>query len=111
MSVWRVGKKVPVNLYKDDKIAGQCQTEELAAEVVAGMRDRDSLITVVRQLCVCLQDALYAIPQVRKDSSRPVDTDVWTQVLNRVNLRFSGMLMTKMCPNCGKPSDRCGCDY
>lgn len=34
---WRVGSKVPVNIYKNDVIAGQCQSPELAAEIVEGM--------------------------------------------------------------------------
>lgn len=33
-SVWRTGTKVPCNLYKNDEIAGQMQSDELAAEVV-----------------------------------------------------------------------------
>lgn len=36
-AVWRAGSKVPVNIYKDDKIVGQCQTPEYAAEIVATM--------------------------------------------------------------------------
>ena len=40
---WRVGTKVPVNLYKDDQIAGQCQTPELAAEIVSGMNAKEDL--------------------------------------------------------------------
>jgi hypothetical protein len=36
---WRVGTKVPVNIYKDNKIAGQCQTPELAAELVAAANE------------------------------------------------------------------------
>lgn len=34
---WRVGSKVPVNLYKDGVIAGQMQSPELAAEVVSAL--------------------------------------------------------------------------
>lgn len=34
---WRVGKRVPINVYKDDAPVCQCQTPELAAEIVRGM--------------------------------------------------------------------------
>jgi predicted RNase H-like HicB family nuclease len=34
---WWVGRKIPVNIYKDGEIAGQCQSAELAAEIVEGM--------------------------------------------------------------------------
>lgn len=36
-ALWRVGSKVPVNLYRGDQIMGQCQTPEIAAEIAAGM--------------------------------------------------------------------------
>jgi len=35
--MWRVGTKVPINVYKNDVPVCQCQTPELAAEIVAGM--------------------------------------------------------------------------
>ena len=35
MKQWRVGTKVPVNIYKGDVIAAQAQTPELAAELVS----------------------------------------------------------------------------
>lgn len=35
--MWRVGTQVPINVYKDDKPVCQCQTPELAAEIVACM--------------------------------------------------------------------------
>jgi len=37
--MWRVGTKVPVNIYKNDQIAGQCQTPELAKEIVNGLNE------------------------------------------------------------------------
>lgn len=36
-ALWRVGKQVPVNLYRNGLIAGQCQSPEIAAEIVRVM--------------------------------------------------------------------------
>jgi hypothetical protein len=34
---WRVGRKVPINVYEGDRPVCQCQTPEYAARIVAAM--------------------------------------------------------------------------
>ena len=39
MSVWRVGSKIPLNVYDGDRPVCQCHTPEDAARIVAAMND------------------------------------------------------------------------
>ena len=38
MSVWRVGSKIPLNVYDGDRPVCQCHTPEDAARIVAAMK-------------------------------------------------------------------------
>jgi hypothetical protein len=42
---WRVGRKIPKNLYKGDLDVGRMDTAELAAEVVETMNELDGRLT------------------------------------------------------------------
>lgn len=74
---WRVGNRVPVNLYRDDVIAGQCQSAEIAAEIVAGMQQAAR----VREL----EAAIKAAPHARECGANyyhgtkrgPLPCDCW----------------------------------
>lgn len=57
---WRVGRTVPVNIYCDDRIAGQCQTPEFATALVAGMNAQP----IVLDLLDRIQPHLRHIPDV-----------------------------------------------
>jgi hypothetical protein len=40
---WRVGRRVPRNIYRDDEPIAMLATPEIAAEIVAGMNDVERL--------------------------------------------------------------------
>ncbi len=47
---WRVGSRVPVNLYRDGVIAGQCQSPEIAAEIASGINSKSDLYEALEDL-------------------------------------------------------------
>ena len=42
MSIWKVGSKVKLNVYKDDRPICQCHSKEDAEELVAGMNAQEA---------------------------------------------------------------------
>ena len=42
MSIWKVGSKVKLNVYKDDRPICQCHSKEDAGELVAGMNAQEA---------------------------------------------------------------------
>ena len=42
MSIWKVGSKVNLNVYKDDRPICQCHSKEDAGELVAGMNAQEA---------------------------------------------------------------------
>lgn len=53
--VWRVGRKIPKNLYKGNLDVGRCDLPEYAAEIVAGMNRNGKIDD--------LQDRIYELEQ------------------------------------------------
>lgn len=47
---WRVGNKIPVNVYKDDRPVCQCQTSDDAARIVKTMNERERCLTIARDI-------------------------------------------------------------
>ena len=43
MNRWRVGRKVPRNIYRDNEPIAMLATPEIAAEIVAGMNEVERL--------------------------------------------------------------------
>lgn len=52
--IWRVGSKVPINVYRNDEPVFQCHTAEMAAEVVANLN--------VAEIASELYKAVMALP-------------------------------------------------
>ena len=44
MGIWRVGSKVPINVYEDDAPVCQCHTPEMAARIVRAMNGHKSTV-------------------------------------------------------------------
>lgn len=71
---WRVGRKIPKNLYKGDLDVGRMDTPELAAEVVAGMNELD------RRLKNFLESKQFRMALLEEVFKMPEPADVGTAV-------------------------------